>query len=144
LTAITPVSTSSLTTRITTYSSSVYGSGIPSCPYGGTYYSSICTSLCGCQYNVCVTFDYNCANDYRAIPAYITRTNTIRTVTTMHNTVCMRLTEHLTGTQTSTMYTTFTEYGNPALSGMSYSVVMIGAVIMLSGAILDMKRKPGS
>ena len=37
------------------------------CPYGGQYFSSIYTSLCGWQYNVCVTWDYNCANDYPAI-----------------------------------------------------------------------------
>jgi len=37
------------------------------CPYGGTYRAQLYTSLCGWQYNVCVTFDYNCANDYRAV-----------------------------------------------------------------------------
>lgn len=37
-----------------------------SCPYGGRYYSSLYTRLCGWQYNVCVTFDYNCGNDYQA------------------------------------------------------------------------------
>jgi hypothetical protein len=35
-----------------------------SCRVGYTYYSSISTKLCGVQYNVCVNFDYNCANDY--------------------------------------------------------------------------------
>lgn len=38
-----------------------------SCPCGGRYYSAIHTSLCGWQYNVCVTFDGNCANDYPAV-----------------------------------------------------------------------------
>jgi hypothetical protein len=40
------------------------------CPHGGQYYPSICTRLCGCQYNVCVSYDYNCANDYSAIPGF--------------------------------------------------------------------------
>jgi hypothetical protein len=40
-----------------------------SCPYGGSYRSSIYTKLCGWQYNVCVSFDYNCANDYQAVCA---------------------------------------------------------------------------
>jgi hypothetical protein len=35
-----------------------------SCPYGGRYYSSIRTSLCGLQEDVCVSYDYNCGNDY--------------------------------------------------------------------------------
>ncbi len=43
--------------------------GYPTCPYGGRYYSRICTSLCGCQTDVCVTFDRNCANDYKAVRA---------------------------------------------------------------------------
>jgi hypothetical protein len=41
--------------------------GRPSCPYGGTYYPSIHTALCGWQYEVCVSFDYNCADDYNAV-----------------------------------------------------------------------------
>jgi hypothetical protein len=43
-----------------------------SCPRGGTYYSHILTSLCGNQYDVCVSFDYNCANDYH--PPQVDRT----------------------------------------------------------------------
>jgi len=35
-----------------------------SCPYGGTYYAQIFTSLCGWQYDVCVSLDSNCGNDY--------------------------------------------------------------------------------
>lgn len=38
-----------------------------SCPRGGECFSWIYTSLCGYQYNVCVTWDYNCANDYPAV-----------------------------------------------------------------------------
>lgn len=49
-------------TRVTTL-----GYAGPSCPYGGEYRSEICTSLCGCQHDVCVSFDYNCANDYPAV-----------------------------------------------------------------------------
>lgn len=51
------------------------------CPYGGRYYASIHTSLCGWQYNVCVTFDYNCSNDYPAVCGRTT-TRTTRTLTT--------------------------------------------------------------
>jgi len=52
-----------------------------SCPYGGTYYSSIYTRLCGLQQNVCVSFDYNCANDYTAVcGTTTTRTTPTRTV----------------------------------------------------------------
>jgi hypothetical protein len=35
-----------------------------SCDRGGRYYSEYSTALCGKQINVCVTFDYNCSNDY--------------------------------------------------------------------------------
>jgi hypothetical protein len=49
------------------------------CPYGGQYYSSIYTKLCGWQYNVCVSFDYNCANDYHAVCG-TTQTTSTRTV----------------------------------------------------------------
>lgn len=38
-----------------------------SCPHGGECFSWIHTSLCGDQYNVCVTWDYNCVNDYPAV-----------------------------------------------------------------------------
>lgn len=37
-----------------------------SCPRGGTYYTQISTSLCGTQYDICVSFDYNCGNDYHS------------------------------------------------------------------------------
>jgi len=53
-----------------------------SCPYGGRYYSRLHTSLCGWQYDVCVTFDRNCANDYPAICATTTTTWTTRTTFT--------------------------------------------------------------
>lgn len=36
------------------------------------FVDGILTSLCGDQYNVCVTWDYNCANDYPAV--YVART----------------------------------------------------------------------
>ena len=51
------------------------------CPYGGRYYARIHTSLCGWQYNVCVTFDYNCSNDYPGVCGRTT-TRTTRTITT--------------------------------------------------------------
>lgn len=54
----------------------------PSCPYGGTYYSVKCTSLCGCQHDVCITFDYNCANDYHAVYSTRTAVQVVRAGTT--------------------------------------------------------------
>jgi len=36
------------------------------CPNGGECFSHIYTSLCGDQYNVCVTWNHNCADDYHA------------------------------------------------------------------------------
>jgi len=67
------------------------------CPYGGQYFSSIYTSLCGWQYNVCVTWDYNCANDY---PAVCGTTQTRTTRATSARTV------QTTTTRTSTARTT--------------------------------------
>lgn len=84
---------STTTYKATTVSS--YGSyGSPSCPYGGTYFSSIYTSLCGWQYDVCVTFDYNCSNDYQAVhqallvtkTAFATTTNTAYQISTSTST----------------------------------------------------------
>jgi hypothetical protein len=46
------------------------------CPYGGTYYAYIHTSLCGWQSSVCVSFDYNCADDYPAVWVGYTTTST--------------------------------------------------------------------
>jgi len=54
-----------------------------SCPYGGSYRSSIYTKLCGLQTNVCVSFDYNCADDYPAVCGVTTTTQSY--VTTTHN-----------------------------------------------------------
>jgi hypothetical protein len=61
-----------------------------SCPYGGQYYSSIHTSLCGWQYNVCVTFDYNCANDYHAVCGTTTTHTTSTRSTTTRSTTTIR------------------------------------------------------
>jgi hypothetical protein len=55
-----------------------------SCPYGGRYYSSINTKLCGLQTNVCVSFDYNCADDYPAVCG-VTTTTQNNYVPTTHN-----------------------------------------------------------
>jgi hypothetical protein len=142
LTTTSPLSTSSATMRTIAYSTRSYALGYPSCPYGGTYFASICTSLCGCQYNVCVSFDYNCANDYPAVQSYGYITVTIPTVTTTVRTLCTSVNVPLMTTRTSTAYTTYTEHGNPALAGDSYCVLVIGAVTLLSGALLRWKRKP--
>jgi hypothetical protein len=141
LTTASPVSTSSVTMRTTTYSTGSSGSGHPSCPYGGTYYARICTSLCGCQYNVCVSFDYNCANDYQAVTTYVYNTVTFLTVTTIVTTVCTSAKETVMATRASTVYTTHTDYGNPSLVGLSYGILVIGAVMLLCGALLRWKGK---
>ena len=52
------------------------------CPYGGQYYVSRYTSLCGLQQNVCITWDNNCANDYPAVCG-TTTTGTTRTTSTI-------------------------------------------------------------
>jgi hypothetical protein len=142
MTSLSPVSTSSITLRTTKYSTRSYPAGYPSCPYGGTYYASVCTSYCGCQYDVCVSFDYNCANDYHAIQTYLYNTVTLATITTSVSTHCTSLRESVVSTKTFTAYTTYTKYGNPSLAGMSYDAVAIGAVILLSGALLRWKKKP--
>ncbi|MGA8858122.1 MAG: hypothetical protein WB643_13280 [Candidatus Bathyarchaeia archaeon] len=69
----------------TTYMSvtvSSYGSYGSSCPYGGTYFSSIYTSLCGWQYDVCVTFDSNCSDDYHPVYQSLLVTRTVFASTT--------------------------------------------------------------
>jgi hypothetical protein len=142
LTTLSPVSTSSVTMRTIAYSTRSYAYGYPSCPYGGTYYARICTKLCGCQYNVCVSFDYNCANDYPAVQLYHYATITLQTVTTTVTTLCTSVKQSLATTRTSTAYTTYTEYGNPSLAGFSYNVLAIGAITFLSGTVLCWKRKP--
>jgi hypothetical protein len=120
LTTVSPVSTSSVTMRTIAYSTSSYGLGYPSCPYGGTYFASICTNLCGCQYNVCVSFDYNCADDYQAVQSYVYNTVTLPTVTTIVRTLCTSVKEPVVEIKTSTVY----------------------AVMLLSGALLRWKREP--
>lgn len=40
------------------------------CPSGTEYFKHIWTSLCGDQYNICVSFDDNCGNDIHPIPPY--------------------------------------------------------------------------
>jgi|GEM_PF-4856045 len=46
-----------------------FWSSSESCPNGGQYFAQISTSLCGTQYDVCVSFDYNCGNDYHPAQA---------------------------------------------------------------------------
>ena len=97
----TSLTTTATTRYVSTYTSSkvlTIGRSGPTCPYGGEYRSSICTSLCGCQYDVCVTFDYNCANDYRAVYTDRTTVQTSRVRTTG--------TEYLVRTDTLTYLST--------------------------------------
>jgi len=73
------------------------------CPFGGQYFSSIRTSLCGWQYNVCVTWDYNCANDYPAV-CWTTTTRTMTRSITTRSTTTIR-----TGTRTTTITCSYIE-----------------------------------
>jgi len=148
-TAVIETFTISLTTTGTTRSISTctttkvltMGKSGPTCPYGGQYRSSICTSLCGCQYDVCVTFDHNCANDYHAI--YVDRTvvQTSRLRTTATNYLVRRSTlPYLLTTRsefyrtTSTIDSTVIEVPNPmqrTLWATGFSLIASGALLFL-------------
>ena len=54
LTSVATSSTTTYRTQSTTWTTQTLGKVGP-CPYGGTYFSRLCTKLCGCQYNVCVS-----------------------------------------------------------------------------------------
>jgi hypothetical protein len=71
------------TTSATTVQTTPPNAYSNACPYGGQYFSSIYTSVCGWQYDVCVSFDYNCANDYPAVHGTTqTRSTSTRSITT--------------------------------------------------------------
>jgi len=148
--------TTSLTTTATTRYVSTFtsrkvltiGRSGPTCPYGGQYRSSICTSLCGCQYDVCVTFDHNCANDYRAVYADRTtvQTSRVRTTGTKYLVRTDKLTYLLTTKSesyetTSTVETRAIEVPNPmqrTLRVMGLSLIVLGSL----GFLIPIWRSP--
>jgi len=126
----------------TTTSVSISRAG-PSCPYGGTYYPVKCTSLCGCQYDVCITFDYNCANDYPAVYAARTALHVVKATTTSTQYLVQTRTGFLNLTSTSTRCkealveeTIVREVSNPNISKFRTSatvLVIVGVVGLLGG-----------
>jgi hypothetical protein len=137
----TSTTTTATTTYVSTYTSSkvlTIGRSGPTCPYGGKYRSSICTSLCGCQYDVCVTFDYNCANDYRAVYTDRTtvRTSRVRTTGTEYLVRTDTLTYSLTTKSesyetTSTVETRVIEVPNP----MQRTLRATGLILLALGSL---------
>ena len=139
------LTTSATTTGTTTYVSTStttktvkVGGSSPTCPYGGVYRSSICTSLCGCQHDVCVTFDHNCANDYRAVYTYqtVVQTSKMRMIVTSHlvltNTVTYLLTtESEFYRTTSTVETRVIQLPDP----MQQTLTVTGLSLIAMGAI---------
>jgi len=136
--------------RVLTYTTtSVLTSRVgPSCPHGGTYYPVKCTSLCGCQHDVCITFDYNCANDYSA---YSTRTvaQVVEARTTSSEYPVQTTTEIVSLTGTSTICkealveeTIAREASNPNTSKVMTlaTVLIIAGVLGLSGAVWARSR----
>lgn len=119
----------------------------PSCPYGGQYRQSICTSLCGCQHDVCVTFDHNCANHYPAVYADRTVSQTLQVRTTVTNYLvrrntlpCLLTTRSEFYRTTSTIETTVVEVPNPmqrTLWAAGFSLIASGALLFL---ILVLRR----
>ena len=143
------LTTTGKTIRVLTYTTtraSVSSAG-PSCPYGGTYYAAKYTRLCGWQYDVCITFDYNCANDYHA--AYLTHTivQTLRLTTTSTQNLVQTTTDTLESTVTSTFCSEFSavdttvhEAPNPKKSyfGTLGTVLIVVGIIGLSGMAWNM------
>jgi len=134
------LSTIGKTSRILTYTTTSVSvsSGGPSCPYGGKYYAAKYTKLCGWQYDVCITFDYNCGNDYHAV--YVTRTivQTLRVATTSTQYLVQTATDTLEWTATSTfckefwtVETVVREVPNPSKSGFG----TLGAVFVVIGIV---------
>jgi hypothetical protein len=141
-----PTTTNIVALKTSLYSVSIVG-GNPACPNGGTFYASICTSLCGCQYNVCVSFDNNCANDYPAV--YVggyavtrTRVSTFTSTSTEYTqfsttqTYCTTLQKKALATQTLTSTRRLDEL-NPVIWGLTVT----GALIVIAAVILSMRAR---
>jgi hypothetical protein len=132
----------------TTTSVSISRAG-PSCPYGGTYYPVKCTRLCGCQYDVCITFDYNCANDYPAVYATRTALQVVKATTTSIQYLVRTGIDFVNFTTTSTTCkealveeTIVREVSNPNISklGILTTVLIIAGVLGLSGGVWARSR----
>ena len=137
------------TTQITALKTTVHivssVGGQPACPNGGTYYASICTSLCGCQYNVCVTFDNNCANDYPAVyvggyavtrtrVSTFTSTSTAYTQFSTTQTYCTTMQQKALVTETLTSTRRLDEL-NPAIWGLATA----SAVVVIAGLLVHVR-----
>jgi hypothetical protein len=141
----TSLTTTGTTTYVSTYVSTkvvTIGRSGATCPRGGEYRSEICTSLCGCQYDVCVSFDHNCANDYPAVYTDRTTIQTLKLRTT--DTDYLVRTDTLTCflTATSESYTTIStaetrvrEVPNPTqrtLRVTGFGLIAVGALGFLA------------
>jgi len=149
----TSLTTTGTTTYVSTYVSTkvlTIGRSGPSCPYGGEYRSKICTSLCGCQYDVCVSFDYNCANDYPAVYTDRTtiQTSKLRTTGTDYLVRTDTLTYFLTATSesyktTTAVETRVMEVPNPTqrtLRVTGFSLIAVGVLGFLTIAWRSPKK----
>jgi hypothetical protein len=147
----TSLTTTGTTTYVSTYVSTkvlTIGRSGASCPYGGEYRSEICTSLCGCQYNVCVSFDHNCANDYQAVYTDRTTIQTLklRTTGTSYLVRTDTPTHYLTTESefyktTSTVETRVIEVRNPMqpkLTETGFGLIAVGAL----GFLIVIWRSP--
>lgn len=143
---IQPATTQIAALKTTVYSVSSVG-GHLTCTNGGTYYASICTSLCGCKYNVCVTFDNNCANDYPAI--YVggyavtrTRVSTFVSTSTAYTqfsttqTYCITPQKKALVTETLTSTRKLDEL-NPVVWGLATT----GALFVIGAILLRMRAR---
>jgi hypothetical protein len=132
-------STTAYSTQGTTWITQTIGKVGP-CPYGGTYFASIYTRLCGWQYNVCVSFDRNCGNDYTAVYSYRTTIQIVRATVTCTSYLSWTTTQTLNirSNTTSCGATTITEtttveLPNPSKSGVGAMGLLL-FVIGVSGS----------
>jgi hypothetical protein len=141
-----PAATQTMALKTTDYSVSS-GEGYPTCPYGGSYYARICTRLCGCEYDVCVSFDYNCANDYHAVYVVVYavtyfRTSTLTSTSTAYTqfstatTYCTTLHQQALATEAFNATRRVNEL-NPLVWGFATT----GALLVITAAILHLRAK---
>lgn len=132
----------------TTTSVSISRAG-PSCPYGGTYYPAKCTSLCGCQHDVCITFDYNCANDYPAVYSTRTALQVVKAKTTSTQYLVQTRSDSVNLTTISTACkesvaeeTIVRETSNPNISKFRTlaTVLIIAGILGVSGGVWARSR----
>jgi hypothetical protein len=140
-----PTATQIIAVEITDYSVSSGGGGYPTCPYGGSYRASICTSLCGCEYDVCVSIDRNCGNDYHAVyvggyavtyfrTSTYTSTSTAYTQFSTTSTYCTTLRQEALATETFSATRRVDEL-NPIVWGLATT----GALLAIAAAIVHLR-----